>query len=338
MPRAPRIEYEGALYHVMCRGDRWEAIFKDNKDRRNFLETLGETCERSGFVIYSYVLMRNHYHLLLETPEANLVAGMGWFQSTYTARYNARHRERGHLFQGRYKAVPIEEGAGEYGRTVSDYIHLNPARAGIVNAEKPELKSYQWSSFPILCQGEKAPEWLKGEVVLGWHHWRFERARDRQGYENYLQRRAEECWEDEVEGREDEVLKALRRGWYLGGEEFREKLEKLADKVVKGKRRDSYAGAVLKRHDRDEAGRILKRGLEVMGLTLAEAQRLKQSDPRKQGLSWLVKSRTVVRDEWIREVLEMGDRSNISRAVLAYRKESSSEVRKWKKILHVCTD
>ena len=103
MPRSPRIEYEGAQYHVMCRGDHQEAIFKDDKDREMFLETLGEMCERSGIVIYSYVLMGNHYHLLVETPAGNLVAGMRWFQSTYTARYNARHRERGHLFQGRYK-------------------------------------------------------------------------------------------------------------------------------------------------------------------------------------------------------------------------------------------
>jgi REP element-mobilizing transposase RayT len=338
MPRPPRIEYEGALYHVMCRGDRQEAIFKDDKDRRMFLETLGETCGRSGFVICSYVLMRNHYHLLLETPEGNLVAGMGWFQSTYTARYNARHRERGHLFQGRYKAVPIDGGEGEYGRTVSDYIHLNPARAGIVNADKPELKRYRWSSFPTLCEGEAGPGWLKGETVLGWHHWRSERSRDRQAYEKYLQRRAEECWENEEDAAEDEMLKAVRRGWYLGGEEFREKLEELAERVVKGKQRASYAGEVLKRHDAAEAERILETGLERMGLKLEEARGLKQNDPRKQGLSWLVRSQTVVRDEWIQVALEMGDRSNISRAVSAYRQEATKEVRKWKRKLHVCTD
>lgn len=338
MPRPPRIEYEGALYHVMCRGDRREAIFKDDKDRGMFLETLGETCGRSGFVIYSYVLMRNHYHLLLETPEGNLVSGMGWFQSTYTARYNARHRERGHLFQGRYKAVPIEGGEGDYGRTVSDYIHLNPARAGIVNAEKPELKSYRWSSFPTLCEGGVEPGWLNGGTVLGWHHWRTERGRDRAAYEKYLQGRAEECWENEGDAGEDEMLKAIRRGWYLGGEEFREKLEELAEEVVKGKRRESYAGEVLKRHDTAEAQRILESGLERMGLKLVDVRGLKQNDPRKQGLCWLVKSQTVVRDEWIQAALTMGDRSNISRAVSAYRQESTKEVRKWKRRLHICTD
>jgi REP element-mobilizing transposase RayT len=85
MPRKVRIEFKGARYHMMCRGDRREAVFHDNRDREGFLETLGEVCARCGFLIYSYVLMGNHYHLLLETPKGNLVAGMKWFQGTHTA-------------------------------------------------------------------------------------------------------------------------------------------------------------------------------------------------------------------------------------------------------------
>ena len=131
MPRKVRIEFEGALYHIMCRGDRREEIFRDEQDRELFLSTLGQACERCGFVVHSYVLMRNHYHLLLETPAGNLVAGMKWFQGTYTVRFNARHRLDGHLFAGRYKAVLVEREEPSYGRVVSDYIHLNPARAGL---------------------------------------------------------------------------------------------------------------------------------------------------------------------------------------------------------------
>jgi len=82
---------EGAVYHVMCRGDRREAIFADDRDREMFLGTLGQMCARSGLRVHSYVLMSNHYHLLVETPEPNLVAGMKWFQGTYTQRFNARH-------------------------------------------------------------------------------------------------------------------------------------------------------------------------------------------------------------------------------------------------------
>ena len=92
MPRSLRIAYPGAVYHVLCRGDRREAIFRQDADREMFLATLGEMCGRTGILIHSYVLMSNHYHLLTETPEPNLVAGMQWFQGTYTQRFNARHR------------------------------------------------------------------------------------------------------------------------------------------------------------------------------------------------------------------------------------------------------
>ncbi len=91
MARKVRVEYPGAVYHVMSRGNRREAIFLDDKDRYRFLDTLAEACERTGFRIHSYVLMTTLYHLLLETPEANLVAGMRWLQGTYTIRFTIRH-------------------------------------------------------------------------------------------------------------------------------------------------------------------------------------------------------------------------------------------------------
>jgi putative transposase len=103
MARTVRIEYPGAVYHVMCRGDRREEIFRGDADRELFLTTLAQMCGRTGMLIHSYVLMSNHYHLLLETPEANLVAGMKWFQGTYTQRFNRGHRVSGHLFQRKRK-------------------------------------------------------------------------------------------------------------------------------------------------------------------------------------------------------------------------------------------
>lgn len=100
MARKGRVEFAGAVYHVLDRGDRREAIFGDDEDRQTFLRTLGEVCRRTGWQVHAYVLMSNHYHLLLGTPEPNLVVGMKWFQSTYTMRFNRRHRVGGHLFQG----------------------------------------------------------------------------------------------------------------------------------------------------------------------------------------------------------------------------------------------
>ncbi len=130
MARPLRIEYPGATYHVMARGNQGRAIFKDDQDRRRWVETLAEACGKTGWRIHAYVLMHNHYHVLAETPEGNLVAGMKWLQGTYTQRYNGRHQCCGHLFQGRYKAVPVEAENAGYLETVSTYIHLNPARAG----------------------------------------------------------------------------------------------------------------------------------------------------------------------------------------------------------------
>ncbi len=99
MPRKPRIEYDGAVYHVMSRGNRQEEICRDDTDRERFLETLTEVCARTGWIIHAYVLMSNHYHILLETPEPNLIVGMKWFQGTYTQRFNARHKVRGICFR-----------------------------------------------------------------------------------------------------------------------------------------------------------------------------------------------------------------------------------------------
>ena len=132
MARKIRIEYAGAAYHVMARGNQGRDIYADERDRKLWLETLGEACEKTGWRIHAWVMMNNHYHLLLETPEANLVAGMKWLQGTYTQRYNSRHEIFGHLFQGRYKAVVVEPEAGNYFAVVSTYVHLNPARAGLI--------------------------------------------------------------------------------------------------------------------------------------------------------------------------------------------------------------
>ena len=136
MARKTRIEYPGAIYHVLDRGDRREAIYGNDDDRRAFLSTLGEACERTGWRIHAYVLMSNHYHLMLETPEANLCRGMHWFQATWTMRFNRSRRQSGHVLQGRYKAVVVDSESPGYFAALSDYIHLNPVRARLV--EPPE--------------------------------------------------------------------------------------------------------------------------------------------------------------------------------------------------------
>ena len=110
------------MSHVMNRGDNRKKVFLDNLDYELFLVRMGEVCGRSGWRMHGYVLMPNHFHWLVETPEANLVAGMKWFMGAYSIGFNARHGHRGHVFQGRYKAVVVESGQGNYFERVSTYV------------------------------------------------------------------------------------------------------------------------------------------------------------------------------------------------------------------------
>ena len=118
MARKVRIQYPGAIYHVMNRGDRREAIFADDDDRRRFLETLGEACQKTAWQVHAFCLLTNHFHLVIETPQANLVPGMKWLLGTYTGRFNRRHKEFGHLFSGRYKALIVDGSGDGYLKTV----------------------------------------------------------------------------------------------------------------------------------------------------------------------------------------------------------------------------
>src|SRR6267142_1420074 len=127
MARKLRGEYANAIYHVMNRGDRREPIFKDEADRQRFVATHAEACTKTNWQVHAYVLLPNHFHLVVETPQPNLVAGMKWFLGTYTARFNRRHKLSGHVFAGRYKSLLVG-GEGGYLRTVCDYLHLNPVR------------------------------------------------------------------------------------------------------------------------------------------------------------------------------------------------------------------
>ena len=142
-----RVEYPAAIYHVTNRGDRHEPIFRDDADRVRFLQTLGETFLKTAWHVHALCLMPNLFHLVLETPRANLVPGMKWFLGTYTSRFNRRHRLFAHLFSGRYKALIVDSSGTGYLRSVCDYVHLHPARAKLVNPAQA-LRDYACSSFP----------------------------------------------------------------------------------------------------------------------------------------------------------------------------------------------
>ena len=150
----------GALYHVTSRGNAREAIFLDDADRWRFLDTLGEVIERHRWVCHAYCLMTNHYHLLVETPEANLSRGMRHLNGCYTQRFNRRHGRVGHVLQGRYAAILIEREG--HCLEVSRYVVLNPVRAGLVEA----AERYRWSSLQATLGLAQAPAWLTTATIL----------------------------------------------------------------------------------------------------------------------------------------------------------------------------
>jgi len=169
MPRKLRVQYPGAMYHVMSRGDRQERIFLDDVDRQDFIKTLAEACQKTGWEVQAYCLMSNHYHLVLESPEPNLVAGMAWLHSSYTIRLNHRHKLFGHVFSGRYKAQLVEGSGNGYLKTACDYVHLNPIRARLLQPEE-RLLAYPWSSFAAyLAALEHRPSWIRVDRLLGEH-------------------------------------------------------------------------------------------------------------------------------------------------------------------------
>lgn len=161
MARPLRIEFAGALYHVMSRGNGRQDIVRDDADREKRLDWLRRTVETYGWRIHSFVLMRNHDHLFVETPEPNLSAGMQYLNGSYTSHFNRRHRRCGHLFQGRFKGHFLEEQG--YFLEVSRYIHLNPVRAKMVAL--PE--QYPWSSYRGYQRASRTVPWVTYDRVLG---------------------------------------------------------------------------------------------------------------------------------------------------------------------------
>src|SRR5882757_6235851 len=154
MPRKLRVEYPGAIYHVTNRGDRGQDIFADNSDRKNFLEMLAQACHKTGWQVLAYCLMPDHFHLVVETPQPNLVAGMKWMMGAYAIRVNRRHNQFGPLFTGRYKALIVDGRGKGYVRTVCDYVHLKPIRAGLLRPGQP-LEAYRWSSYGEYLKGSR---------------------------------------------------------------------------------------------------------------------------------------------------------------------------------------
>ena len=211
MARPLRIEYPGAFYHVINRGQSRRDIFLEDKGRQSFLDLLAEITRLWKVEIYAYCLMSNHYHLLVSTPAAGLSRAMRHLDGIYTQKFNRVHHRDGPLFRGRYKAILID--AKEYFLSVMRYIHHNPMAAGIVT----ELDRYRWSSHWGYLNKKQCPTWLHSSAVLSRFH-------GLQDYQKFIRQGVEEAIQEFYRGPSQKPV--------LGSKAFIERvIKKLGEKA-----------------------------------------------------------------------------------------------------------
>ena len=291
----------------MNRGDRREPIFKDDADRGCFLETLAGACGKTGWQIHAFCLMPNHFHLVVETPQANLVAGMKWLLGTYTGRFNRRHKLFGHLFSGRYKALIVDGSGDGYLKTVCDYVHLNPVRAKMI-PPRQKLAGYRWSSFPAyLNPARKRPPWLRVDRLLGEHGIPKDSSAGRREFGRRM-----ETGRPEQPGE----WKQVRRGWYLGDKTFRKEL--LAQ--MHERRGPNHYGEERFESDEEKAERIVREELKRRGWAETELQERAKGDKHKVAIARRLRQETTMTLRWIAGRLAMGGGNNVFNLLAAQRR------------------
>jgi len=297
MARRLRLQSPGARYHVFNRGNLQHDLFTTDGARRSFVRVMGEACAKFGWRLHAYIVMRNHFHLALETPEPNLVAGMHWLQSTFAVRLLRFHRQHGHLFQGRYQSPVIEDDA--HLARVCDYIHLNPVRAGLLPVER--LAQFKSSSLAAWLGGS-APEWLEDAVVLeaagcaqGPDAWRR--------YADHLATIANGDANDERM-----VTGALSRGWAIGTAAWRKALAREHAHLALA---PGLAQAEVRELQAERWERALEGALEGCGRTPADLGSSPKSAPWKQALARQLREAVAPPYRWLAEKLAMGQPSSV---------------------------
>lgn len=291
MARKPRLEFPGAIYHVISRGNYRKPIFEGTSGPA-FEKALFEACDKCGWLLHAYVIMNNHYHLALETPQPNLVEGMRWLQGTFGIRFNAFHRERGHVFQSRYKSLVIEEGRPLLG--LVNYIHLNPVRAGLVAVG--DLRDFALSSFPKFFA--KTPR-------RGLERSRFLAALEFPDTSSGMKRYAEhlEFSQENDPVLRDEVAKCYCRGWAVASEEYRAALKAAfaESAVVEGPGGAEWADLRAAKWEK-----LLRSLMKTGGKTMADAIREPKSAAWKVKIARELRARSTATNAWIAEHLAMG--------------------------------
>jgi REP element-mobilizing transposase RayT len=323
MARKLRLEFPGACYHVINRGNYRADLFKTEGAKAAFEGCLFEACAKSGWLLQAYVLMSNHYHLALETPQGNLVAGMQWLQATFANRFNKLRGERGHLFQGRYKSLLVEEGAA-LGQ-VCHYIHLNPVRAGLVPVE--QLKAYRYCSYWYLWRKADRPRFLEMTTALVEAGELADERRGWQAYEKYL------AWQA-AEGPvgKSRAYVSLSRGWALGTQEFKAALVK--DHALAATSRAWEASGAQEVRQMQWAA-ALARALKAVRRSPEEIVHSCKSAEWKLAIAAWLKTGTQASNRWLSENLHLGVPAALSRNLTHYRRARQSQDPTWERLISI---
>lgn len=303
MARKLRFEFPGAMYHVLNRGNYRHGIFEENGAMASFEKTLFETCERCGWVLHAYVIMRNHFHLALETPQPNLSEGMRWLQSVFAIRFNRFRKENGHIFQGRFKSIILED-LDRMG-WLCHYIHLNPVRSGITNVQG--LPSYRFGSYRHLWNRRKRPLFLNFEACLAAAGSLKDTMYGRRKYADYLG-----CLAEEKPKQKANLFDRMSKGWAIGTKEFKQGL--LEEQRNKSLRVEP--GVTNGKEMREIAwNEMLGKCLEALGRSPSPLPDDRKSADWKIATAGYLKTRMLCRNAWLAERLEMGTEYGVSRYV-----------------------
>ena len=325
MARKLRIEYPGALYHVINRGNYRQAVFGGEGAAQAFEGCLGEVSAQLGWRIHAYVIMRNHFHLAVETPEPNLSAGMKWLQGTWANRFNRYRGLTGRPFQGRYKALHVEPGHAL--AQVAHYIHLNPVRARVTAAA--DLGQFRWSSLWWFPRKDR-PAWLEPQTVLGEAGLLADTKAGWRNYAAYLAVLAEENPRER-----ERRFGHLSRGWVIGTKGFR--IDLIRDL---NQRANLLQAEGLHGESKGERLAFRQDVWEEKLSALAQAAQIdlshlgpRKSDADKVLLAALMKATTGVSNGWLQERLGMGTPASVSQFVRRFRLEGGAETRRYKRVL-----
>jgi len=258
MARPLRIEFEGAIYHILSRGNERRDIFLGDDDYDVFLSVLEEMSDRFEVDICAYVLMNNHYHLLIRTNQQNLSKSMQWLGTTYTRRFNLKHFRSGHLFQGRFKSILVQN--DHYLMQLSCYIHRNPLRAGLVK----RLADYRWSSYHTYAYKSSHISWLNTDLIRS----QFKGEDSHKAYREQVQRYSEE---------EAKIFENLRHGIVFGTRGY---LNKVTEEYLTKEPDDELPQLNRIIKDKDPA-EILKSAAKAINFDLTklgQSDRISQKD------------------------------------------------------------